>query len=468
MTMQPSARTSCRFLRAYGDHNPPWRLAAIFFLGLAVWLGSVTPARALPAFARQTGQSCVACHAGGQFPELTPYGRMFKLTGYTFGDHANPLSAMVVADWTANRNNSDGAGGQLTDLDRRFIADFGSVFLAGKITENIGGFGQWTYSVHDRQDAGGSWVGHFGSDNFDLRYAHQDSSSPNGLIWGLTLHNNPTVQDVWNTLPAWGYPYVTPSGNASVGAPPTTLIEGALASNVAGVGAYALVGKSVYLEFTNYQTARGLFAPLSIGNTTGDPNNPLTYVQGWNPYLRLTYTYDWGPQNIMVGAFDLHAGVLPFDANSNPVHDQGATHYHDRGVDLQYQYLLPPHTVTAQLRWVHETINDDTQAIYSAPATLNSVRLKGTYVYQDKYGASLAYSKVTGGADPIAYAGSATNSPNTSYWTPELFWMPQRNARLGLQLNLFTRYLGASSNYDGNGRNASYNNNIFVYLWMVI
>ncbi|SIT51397.1 exported hypothetical protein [Paraburkholderia piptadeniae] len=34
--------------------------------------------QALPIFARQTGQSCVACHAGGQFPELTPYGRMFK------------------------------------------------------------------------------------------------------------------------------------------------------------------------------------------------------------------------------------------------------------------------------------------------------------------------------------------------------------------------------------------------------
>ncbi|MHB1334257.1 MAG: hypothetical protein ACYCY1_16855, partial [Sulfuriferula sp.] len=42
-------------------------------------------AQAVPAFARQTGQNCVACHAGGQFPELTPYGRLFKLTGYTLG-----------------------------------------------------------------------------------------------------------------------------------------------------------------------------------------------------------------------------------------------------------------------------------------------------------------------------------------------------------------------------------------------
>ena len=54
------------------------------------------PARALPLFARQTGQNCVACHAGGQFPELTPYGRLFKLTGYTIGERELPLAVMGV------------------------------------------------------------------------------------------------------------------------------------------------------------------------------------------------------------------------------------------------------------------------------------------------------------------------------------------------------------------------------------
>ncbi|HUW27311.1 MAG TPA: cytochrome C, partial [Sulfuriferula sp.] len=53
------------------------------------------PARAVPSFARQTGQNCVACHAGGQFPELTPYGRLFKLTGYTIGQRELPLAAMA-------------------------------------------------------------------------------------------------------------------------------------------------------------------------------------------------------------------------------------------------------------------------------------------------------------------------------------------------------------------------------------
>ena len=54
-----------------------------YALALAVIATSATPARAVPSYARQTGQECIACHVS--FPELTPYGRYFKLTGYTIG-----------------------------------------------------------------------------------------------------------------------------------------------------------------------------------------------------------------------------------------------------------------------------------------------------------------------------------------------------------------------------------------------
>lgn len=37
------------------------------------------PALAVPSFARQTGAQCAACHVS--FPELTPFGRSFKLSG---------------------------------------------------------------------------------------------------------------------------------------------------------------------------------------------------------------------------------------------------------------------------------------------------------------------------------------------------------------------------------------------------
>ncbi|MGA2817830.1 MAG: hypothetical protein ABSE67_16335, partial [Xanthobacteraceae bacterium] len=45
--------------------------------------GFAPPAEALPSYARQTGQPCGTCHT--DFAGLTPYGRRFKIDGYTDG-----------------------------------------------------------------------------------------------------------------------------------------------------------------------------------------------------------------------------------------------------------------------------------------------------------------------------------------------------------------------------------------------
>ena len=46
-------------------------------MGIGLSLLIVSNANAVPSFARQTGMNCVACHTS--FPELTPFGREFKL-----------------------------------------------------------------------------------------------------------------------------------------------------------------------------------------------------------------------------------------------------------------------------------------------------------------------------------------------------------------------------------------------------
>lgn len=455
--------------RFYGVSTRFLRMLSKLLLGWGLLLlGFSQSAQAVPSFARQTGQSCIACHAGGQFPELTPYGRLFKLTGYTNGVRGNPLAAMLVGDVTKTANNGDGAGGSLSPKDQKFIADFASVFVAGKVTENVGGFAQFTYNVHDSQDAQGHWLGFAHSDNFDLRYADRNVNTNTDFIWGVTVHNNPTVQDVWNTSPAWGYPYLASTLGAFSGAPASTFLESQ--QQLAGVGAYVYLNKSFYAELTSYQTAKSFWQFLSLGSRTGDPDHPLTYLSGSNPYLRLAYTHEWGAQNVMLGAFAMNAKVLSLDANNFPIFGP-STHYRDVGVDAQYQYLLDPHTFTVQMRYIRERIKDDTQNLYASPATLNSFKLKGSYVYRGKYGASLAYTNVNGSADPLAYPsgtpnfGSESNVPNTQMWTPEIFWMPIQNIRVGLQYNYFTRFNGASTNYDGNGRNASNNNTTYLYLW---
>src|ERR1700730_14043464 len=75
-------------------------------------------AHGLPSFARQTGQKCAACHVGGSWPQLTPWGRFFKLSGYTAGRSAwdkegpnyLPLGVFGQAGstWAAQPNDAEG------------------------------------------------------------------------------------------------------------------------------------------------------------------------------------------------------------------------------------------------------------------------------------------------------------------------------------------------------------------------
>lgn len=48
-----------------------------------LWAMSSSPAYAIPSFTRQTGMQCATCHT--VFPELTAFGRQFKLRGYALG-----------------------------------------------------------------------------------------------------------------------------------------------------------------------------------------------------------------------------------------------------------------------------------------------------------------------------------------------------------------------------------------------
>jgi hypothetical protein len=68
-------------------------LAAVLVIGLPP-----RHAVSLPLYARQTGQPCATCHTA--FLELTPFGRRFKLGGYTLGGGdwtGPPLAVMLQA-----------------------------------------------------------------------------------------------------------------------------------------------------------------------------------------------------------------------------------------------------------------------------------------------------------------------------------------------------------------------------------
>lgn len=417
-------------------------------------------AKAVPSYARQTEQSCVACHAGGQFPELTPYGRMFKLTGYTMGQQTNPIAMMMQADYAKMRNNSLADGGPITKDGLATINQV-SLFLAGKVTNNVGLFSQFTYGPYAGTDANGNpnSKGLVNSDLFDLRYADSSSMSNNDLIWGLTVHNWIGVQDVWNSSGGpWSYPYVS-----RVFAVPDvlgTFIEGGQGSALAGTGVYTYLNKNLYLELTGYQTAKNAFSIMSMGYHANDSqgNNLLQYVNGVAPYARMAYTKEWGPHNVMLGVSYLDIKVYPFDGdysgvsgatNTTTLFNVGTVHYKDRAIDGQYQYLLSPHTITAQFRLAHETSQDATG---SSLPNLNTRRFKLGYIYQAKYGASFAY----------ASSSLSDGTSDITKWTPEVFYMPSQNIRVGLQYNHFTKY--SSPTFVGSS--ASNNDYSYMYIWL--
>ena len=76
-------RVDCNPDRYAPTHFGIVSVVALVILAGLLAIGLAQPAEALPSFARQTGQPCGACHT--DFPTLTPYGRRFKLLGYTTG-----------------------------------------------------------------------------------------------------------------------------------------------------------------------------------------------------------------------------------------------------------------------------------------------------------------------------------------------------------------------------------------------
>ncbi len=463
---------------------------------VAALLFAAGDARAIPAFNRQTGQNCVACHAGGQFPELTPYGRLFKLTGYTIGERAFPLAMMAVASYNRTRRTNSPAPGYdraaTFPKDGNVIFQTASAFLGGRITDNLGAFVQYTYNAYDAQaESDSHWIGHSGSDNLDLRYADRFISPASDLIVGATLHNNPSVQDVWNSAPAWGFNTV-PGSSGPAAAP---LLAGGLAQNVAGLGAYVFWNRTLYAELSGYRTADGIWSFMSQGFSAA--RGDQQYVKGTNPYWRLALEHQWGAHDLMVGTFGMNAKVYP-----DPTDPTGPTNdYRDVGLDAQYQYILDPQAVTVTASYIRERVRyadsvarqpppldpDGTLGLplTNASDTLRMFRAKASYAYDAKYGGTLSYFDVTGTSDPAlqtaAYdpadpaalidgsegvTGSLTGNPGTRGWTSELFWIPVQNARVGLQYTIFNRFNGGSSNYDGFGRDARDNDTLFAYVWV--
>jgi len=428
-----------------------------------VFAAAVNPPRmeALPSYARQTGLACSGCHYTP--PELNPAGRRFKLLGYV--DRADetkvvkvdggkkraaldllaslPLSAMLETSFTSTKSPVPGTQNGSVELPQDI-----SLFLSGAWTSHIGSFMQVTYNTQDN---------HFGIDNTDIRYANLTKLGGKEVVYGLNVNNNPTVEDLWNSTPAWGYSWVADDWAPTPTAAP---IIASLAQDVAGFGGYAMWNSHLYLDATLYRSQH-------VGNA--QPNSGTNFglnIRGLAPYWRVAYQQLTGKTQYEVGAYGIHMRSSPGAITG--LEDD----FTDWAVDTQIdRTLFRTDVLSFRGTYIRENSNLAATAALQAASPgshhLNTVKANAEYHIGNKYSGTFGWFNTSGTTDPLLYpqggvTGSANGDPKGSGYIANFGYWPWQNLQLSAQYTGYTRFNGGKTNYDAAGRNASGNNTVYL------
>jgi hypothetical protein len=426
--------------------------------------------RAVPSFARQTGLSCEACHT--DYPILTDFGRDFKLNGYTMSTgqtNLPPLAVFLQPSFTQTNQGQNGGAAPHFGPNSNVALTQASVFYSGRLfgpyvdllikgpmQAFLDKFGTFTQVTFDGVARRWHW------DNTEVRYADSGTLFDKSITYGIFANNNPGMQDPWNATPVWGYPF-TSSGLA-----PTpgiaTLAEGGLAQQVVGLGAYAMIANSVYIDLAGYH---GLDAHIqqSLGISPDGENQ----VADLAPYWRLAYTKSEANHSFEIGTFGLEANLYPGRVNI-----AGQDHVLDWGVDSEYQISLGKNNFTGLFSLIREWDRyDASQPLGNSDNrsdNLWSSRVTVDYLYNGTYGADVSYFLVNGRRDYTLYANSLNGSPENDGITLQLnylpinnsggpsFW-PKSNVKFSIQYVIYNRFNGTHSH-------ASDNNTLYVESWI--
>jgi hypothetical protein len=345
-----------------------------------------------------------------------------------------------------------------------------SLFYAGKIAPNLGAMIQLTYANDS---------GTIGIDNTDVRFADEMLLPDNStLTYGLSLNNNPTVQDLWNSTPAWGFPYA--ASNANVSPLAGTAINGAFAQNVAGLTGYLYWKESLYAEVGGYRSAQQGVTNQLTGGAGPLDGTASNVISGLAPYWRLAYEHNWDRNSLEVGMYGIELKVLPGSASGSPMPLQGPTNrFNDVAEDVQYQFIGEQHLFSVLGTHIHESMSLDASFAGGASAnpsdSLTTTEVAATYYYRRRIGGTVQYFSTTGSSDSALYPPtapgapgvitSANGSPDTRGWIAELNYLPWLNVKASVQYTWYSKFNGAGNNYDGVGRSASDNNTLYLLLW---
>jgi hypothetical protein len=419
-------------------------------------------ASAVPSFARQTGMACAACHT--MFPELTAFGRQFKLNGYTMqatpqvinGDEKNPsvqlsaippLSVMFQASYTDTKGADKTQQGTRSNL--QFPEQF-SLFYAGEITPHIGAFLQVTH---------GDNTGGFGMDNSEIRYADHFTVADNkDLLFGIVANNNPGMSDVWQSTPVWGYPFASPLSYE-------TPLSWGLGQSVGGAGVYASYDNTFYAELNLYKAMgsggadTALADPFGVDPLTGTPTGVASNVAGWAPYWRLAYQASFGDNYLEVGTFGMNTRLYATGTGtSGPTNN-----YRDLAIDAQYERPIGNDSVVVRAILARESVGLDAyRASFNAAqanVSFRTIKVDGSYHFGSNKSLQAAYVNTSGDASNGGALAAGVKTGTRAYVLEGAYY-PWENVRLSLQYTAYSKFAGVSDN-------ASDNNTLYALAWFV-
>ena len=429
-------------------------------------LGASFHVRAMPAFTVQTGDTCAQCHTSAFGPALTQRGREFKLNGFSAGKYnIVPLSATAIGSFAHLNEDAPSPPHPSLSLNDNAVLNEASLFLASRITKRSGGYLSATY---DRLNAHTRW------DDIDVRYVHPFSIGEKAsLLTGVTVNNNPTVQDLWNSAPAKRYPYVDTGMLPTPAAAP--LIDGALSHQVLGTSIYAMLNDHYYLEVGAYRGLSGNW----LDKMGMDPDASL-HPEDVLPYWRAVAQRSFGRHRFSLGLMSLTVNLKPDSAIAE------SDRYVDEGIDATYEFIDSlNNALNVNLAWLHERRNLEASAALGLSDDvrndLYTRRVDVTYSYDQTMVISGGWFDTKGTTNtllwtPAPYTGSANGSPNTRGYSVQFEFIPfgkttspvytHFNFRLGLRYTTYDFFNGGELDYDGSGRSASDNESVFGFAWL--
>jgi hypothetical protein len=309
---------------------------------------------------------------------------------------------------------------------------------------------------------------HFSWDNTDIRYSNATKLFKKDFVYGITLNNNPTVEDLWNSTPAWGFPWISSSSAPTPAA--AAIINGTLAQDVAGIGGYGMWNNHVYLAGAIYRSQHIGAPQPNAGLDSSGAGLPFN-IRGVAPYWRAALQETTKNNYIEIGSYGMHAKSSPGAITG--LEDS----FTDWAADFQYDRTIPRFggdVLSIRGTYIRENSSlDATAATFDTEGSplirhhLNTVQANAEYHFGDRYSATIGWFNITGTPDALLYPassvfGSANGDPRSSGYMANVSWWPVQNIDLAFQYTGYLRFNGARLNYDGSGRDASANNAVYL------